>query len=58
MADEEDPMAWVEMLAAINSLAKGTREFYTALVESGFETAEAMKLTCAYVAGGVGGFRG
>lgn len=57
MSDGDGALNEVEMLAGMISMAKGTRAFYDALIEEGFDAADAMKLSCAWVAGSIGGHK-
>lgn len=54
----DDPLDEIEVLQGMRGMAKMTRALFEELVEQGFEAAEALKLTAAYLAGLAGGYRG
>lgn len=50
-----DPMDTVETLHAMQNLATGAKAFYDQLLIDGFEKADALRLTMAWVGGVAGG---
>jgi hypothetical protein len=49
------PLDAVEALNSMRNMASLIRAFYVGLVEEGFDAAEAMRLTVAWVVGAAGG---
>jgi hypothetical protein len=56
MSEDVEPILdHLEMLNGFRNMAEGTRAIYISMIENGFEEAEAMRLTAAYLHGLAGG---